>query len=176
MKALSTVHLEQHLRIVPDHPRPGIQFIDIMPLLGHPESFRSALECLEHPFMASPIDRVIAIESRGFLLGSALAPRLGAGLVPLRKPGKLPGPVESISYALEYGEDVLEIQADALKQGDRVLLVDDVLATGGTARAALSLLDRLGARVVGAAFLIEIVALGGRATLGDLPIHATLSR
>ncbi len=176
MNRIPSAHLERLLRIVPDHPRPGIQFIDIMPLLADPGALRSMLEVLATPFEASPVDRVVAIESRGFLLGAGLAPRLGAGLVPLRKPGKLPGATARKTYLLEYGEDALEVQEDAFRPGDRVLLVDDVLATGGTARAALQLLAERQVEVVGVAFLIEIAALGGRALLGEVPIHVALSR
>lgn len=176
LKAPSARHLEQLLRIVPDHPRPGIQFIDIMPLLADPGALRSTIDALATPFEASPVDRVVAIESRGFLLGAGLAARLGAGLVALRKPGKLPGLTTRVSYALEYGEDALEVQQDALRPGDRVLLVDDVLATGGTAGAALKLIQELQGEVVGVAFLIELAELGGRARLGDVPLHVVLER
>lgn len=163
------------IRDVPDFPEPGIVFKDITPLLRDHEALSAAVEALAAPFVDSDIDQVLGIESRGFILAVPVALRLDAGFVPIRKAGKLPSETRSASYELEYGVDELEIHADAVGAGDRILLLDDVVATGGTASAALSLIRSLGAEVVGMAVLIELVALDGRARLGDLPFHAVLS-
>lgn len=163
------------IRDVPDFPEPGIVFKDITPLLRDHEALSAAVEALAAPFVDSDIDQVLGIESRGFILAVPVALRLDAGFVPIRKAGKLPSETRSASYELEYGVDELEIHADAVGAGDRILLLDDVIATGGTASAALSLIRSLGAEVVGMAVLIELVALDGRARLGDLPFHAVLS-
>ncbi len=151
------------IRDVPDFPTPGILFKDITPVLADANAFASALEAMAAPWQDIPLDAVIGIESRGFILGAALARRLQTGFIPVRKPGKLPGHVLRQDYQLEYGSDGLEIQADALLPGARVLLVDDVLATGGTLLAAHALACRLQTDVVGAGVLIELSALGGRA-------------
>ncbi|WP_425511228.1 adenine phosphoribosyltransferase [Pseudomarimonas salicorniae] len=154
------------IRRYADFPRPGVGFLDLMPVLADGESFGQLLEALAEPWRGSMKPDVVAgVESRGFLIGAPLARVLGCGFIPLRKPGKLPGTVHRRSYSLEYGEDALEMQADALAPGRRVLLVDDVLATGGTLAAALALLGELGAEVVGAGLVLEIVPLGGRARL-----------
>jgi len=152
-----------HVRDVPDFPRPGIVFKDIMPLLSSADGFAGAIDVLAAPWRAAGVQAVVAVEARGFILGAPLARALGAGFVPVRKPGKLPGRTLRRGYALEYGEDTLEIQADALPRGARVLLVDDVLATGGTLAAACGLIDALGAELAGGAVLIELAALDGRA-------------
>ena len=154
------------LRRFDDFPRPGVGFLDLMPALADASSFGALIAALAGPWRGSVKPDVVAgIESRGFLLGAPLAQHLGCGFVPLRKPGKLPGPTLRRAYALEYGEDALEMQADALKPGQRVLLVDDVLATGGTLAAGIGLLNELGAELLGAGVVLEIVALGGRARL-----------
>jgi len=154
-----------HTRTVPDFPRPGVSFRDLTPLLAHPDALRETIDCLAAPFRSEGITKVAGIEARGFVFGAPVAVALGAGFVPLRKPGKLPWSKESESYALEYGTDALEIHADGAVRTDRVLLIDDVLATGGTARAAIALVRRLGAVVVAAGFVLELEALGGRKKL-----------
>ena len=157
--------LKQLIRDVPDFPKPGILFKDITTLLRDAGGLRGAVDCLAEPYRDTPLDQVVGIESRGFIFGAAVADRLGAGFVPVRKPGKLPAATVSASYALEYGTDTLEMHRDALGGGHRVLIVDDLLATGGTARAAVNLVKECGAEVVGLAFLIELAALDGRAQL-----------
>lgn len=166
--------LKAKIRHVPDFPKPGILFYDITTLLGDPIGLRDAIDALTSPYEGAGIERVVGIESRGFILASAIADRLGAGFVPIRKPGKLPAATIGESYALEYGSDSLEIHSDAVGRDQRVLLVDDVLATGGTARAAVNLITRLGGRLHAAAFLIELEFLGGRGKLGDTPVHSVL--
>ena len=162
-----------HVRDVPDFPKPGIVFKDIMPLLSGADGFADAVDALAAPWRGAGVQAVVAVEARGFILGAPLARALGAGFVPVRKPGKLPGRTLRRGYALEYGEDTLEIQADALPRGARVLLVDDVLATGGTLAAARGLIDALGAELAGGAVLIELTALGGRARWANgAPLHA----
>ena len=167
--------LKSKIRHVPDFPKPGIIFYDITTLLADPAGLHDAIDALSAPYRAAGIERVIGIESRGFILAAAIADRLGAGFVPIRKPGKLPAATLRESYALEYGTDALEIHTDAVESGQRVLLVDDVLATGGTARAAVDLVRRLGGRIHAVAFLIELAALRGRDRLGDTPIHSVLT-
>lgn len=163
------------IRDVPDFPKPGIVFKDIAPMLADARAFAAAIDALAAPWRTQRIDAVLAIEARGFLLGAPLARTLGAGLVPVRKPGKLPGATLAQGYALEYGQDAIEVQADALPPGARVLLVDDVLATGGTLAAAGALSTRLGADIAGATVLIELAALNGRARWSDAaPLHAAL--
>lgn len=163
------------IRDVADFPKPGILFKDITPVLADAAGFAAAIDAMAAPWRGQALDAVIAIEARGFILGAAMAQTLGVGFVPVRKPGKLPGRRLSQTYALEYGEDTLEVHADAVRAGARVLLVDDVLATGGTLDAARALVERLDARIVGAAVLIELVALGGRSRWnGTAPLEATL--
>lgn len=159
------VRLRRRIRSIPDFPRPGVLFRDLFPLLRDPDDFAAAVEALSLPFVGREIALVAGIESRGFLLAGPVASRLGAGLTPLRKPGKLPGETIRRAYRLEYGESALEMQVDAVEPGERVLLVDDVLATGGSAAAASALLTARGARVVGCSFLIELRTLGGRERL-----------
>jgi len=166
--------LKRAVRDVPDFPKPGILFKDITPILSEPELLRETVEALARPFRSEGITKVLGIESRGFLFGPSLAMSLGAGFVPARKPGKLPGKTVRETYALEYGKDALEIHDDAFQKGERVLLVDDLLATGGTAAAAARLAERLGARVVGAAFVIELEFLGGRLKVPVARIHALI--
>lgn len=160
------------IREVPDYPKPGILFYDITPVLGDADAFQSLLEAMATPFVAADIDKVAGIEARGFVLAASIAEKLGAGFVPIRKPGKLPYEVVRQEYSLEYGQDALEAHVDAVAPGDRVLLVDDVIATGGTAAAASELLGRLGADVVGFSVFIELGFLNGRAALDGLPFHA----
>ena len=162
------------IRIIPDHPKPGIQFYDIMPLFADPRAFARAVDALIEPFAAGGIALVAGIEARGFIVGAAVAQRLGAGFAPMRKPGKLPYRTWSESYELEYGSDHLEMHVDAIPRGARVLLVDDLIATGGTAIAALRLIARAQATVVGSAFLVDLPDLGGRSRLEalGLRVHA----
>ena len=166
--------LRDFIRDVPDFPSPGILFRDITPLLASPQAFHQAVAEMAEPFRASPPDKVIGIEARGFMFGSAIARELGVGFVPVRKPGKLPRETFRVSYGLEYGKDSLEIHTDACRAGESVLIADDVLATGGTAQAAAELADRLGARVAGLTFFIELEALKGRARLTTRRLHSVL--
>lgn len=162
------------IRDVPDFPKPGILFKDITPLLLSPGAFRHAVDLMAAPFRGSRVRRVVSIESRGFLLGAPVALALEAGLVPIRKPGKLPAARGRVEYALEYGTDALEMHRDAVSPGDRVLIVDDVLATGGTAQAAAKLVRAHGAQVVGFTFLIELDFLKGRERLTGERVEALL--
>jgi len=166
--------LRAAIRDVPDYPRPGILFKDITPLLAQPESFRSALEQLLERAAELRPERVVAIESRGFILGAALADRLGVGFVPVRKKGKLPWKRVGCTYDLEYGTDTVEMHEDALRPGERALIVDDVIATGGTARAAGALVRKLDARVAGYLFLIELSFLNGRRLLEGDEVRALI--
>ena len=166
--------LKAKIRHVPDFPKPGILFYDITTLLRDAEGLRLALDAMAAPFVDTPIDLVVGMECRGFIFGAALAYQLGAGFVPVRKPGKLPALTQRVTYELEYGSDSLEIHADAITAGQRVLIVDDLLATGGTARATIDLVSALGAEVVACAFLVELTFLHGRSRLGDTPIHTIL--
>lgn len=159
------MEIESLIRAIPDFPIPGILFRDITPLLQDPSGFRAAIDLFVERFRDEKIDLVVAIEARGYLFGAPLAYLLCAGFVPVRKPGKLPSTKYSESYALEYGTNALEIHDDAVGRGQRVVVIDDLLATGGTAAATARLLEKLGAQVVGFAFLIELAALGGRAAL-----------
>jgi adenine phosphoribosyltransferase len=159
---------------VPDFPKPGILFYDVTTLLQDPAGFHAAVDSLTLPFTDQGIDLVVGIESRGFIFGAAVADRIGAGFSPVRKPGKLPSRTRKVSYDLEYGTDSLEIHDDAAKKGQRVLIVDDLLATGGTARATCDLVRGLGAEVVGLAFLIELTFLNGRQRLAGEHLHAVL--
>lgn len=165
--------LRRLIRDVPDFPAPGVVFRDITPLLADSAAFSAAVDALAAPY-GPDIDFVAGVEARGFIFAAPVAQRLGAGFIPVRKPNKLPWETVSQSYELEYGIDTLEIHADAVKPGDRVLLVDDVLATGGTAVAAASLLESSGATVVGLSFLIELGFLGGRSKLGQRPINSAV--
>jgi adenine phosphoribosyltransferase len=166
--------LKSKIRHVPDFPKAGILFYDITTLLQDPEGFRAAVDSLATPFQDQGVDLVVGIESRGFIFGAAVADRIGAGFSPVRKPGKLPSTCVRATYDLEYGSDVLEMHADAVKKGQRVLIVDDLLATGGTARAATDLVKRLGGEVHALSFLIELVALNGRTKLAGERVHAAL--
>jgi adenine phosphoribosyltransferase len=166
--------LAAHIRDIPDFPKVGVTFKDITPLLGDAAAFRSTVDAIVEAHAADGVTKVIGVEARGFILAAPVAYGLGAGFVPVRKVGKLPSAVESAEYALEYGTDVLEVHRDALGQGERVLIVDDVLATGGTAAAAVALVERLGAEVAGVAFVIELDALGGRQRLPGREILSLL--
>ena len=166
--------LETFIRDIPDFPEPGVIFKDITPLLADRQAFGTAVDRLAEPFLASHVSHVVGIEARGFIVATPVAERLGAGFVPIRKAGKLPWQVVSVEYALEYGVGVLEVHRDAVAAGDRVLIVDDVLATGGTARAAIELVEGLGATVVGLSFLIELGFLDGRAKLADRDLQSLL--
>lgn len=170
----TTIDLKQRIRNVPDFPRPGISFFDITTLLRDPQGFKATIDALAVPYQGQAIDLVVGIESRGFILGAAVAERIGAGLVPVRKPGKLPAKVIKESYELEYGKDALEIHADAITHGQRVLIVDDVLATGGTAAAATQLVRKLGGELMGLAFLIELTFLKGKAKLPGENVYSVL--
>jgi adenine phosphoribosyltransferase len=163
------------IRDIPDFPKPGIVFKDITPLLGHPEAFGNVIEQMAGWFPAGSIDTVAAAEARGFIFGAPLALRLGAGFVPIRKPGKLPSATLALEYQLEYGTDRLEVHTDALKPGHRVLLIDDVLATGGTMRACCDLVKQTRAEVVGCAFVLELTFLGGREKLAPVDVFSLIS-
>ncbi|MEY3265169.1 MAG: adenine phosphoribosyltransferase [Pseudomonadota bacterium] len=162
------------IRTVPDYPKPGIQFRDITTLLKDPIGFAAAIDALVARYRTTPISKIVAIESRGFLFGAPLAVALGLGFVPARKPGKLPGKTTGHDYTLEYGVDRIEMHDDAITAGDNILIVDDLLATGGTAHAAVSLVQKMGGRVVECAFLVDLPDLGGRARLEalGLPVFA----
>jgi adenine phosphoribosyltransferase len=164
--------LKTLIRAIPDFPQPGILFRDITPLLRDPGAFAFALDEMTAFVGSRSVDAIVGIESRGFLFGAPLASRLGLPLVPVRKPGKLPAARMTVEYSLEYGNSQLDIHADALAPGDRAVIVDDLLATGGTAHAAAKLVELLGARVDSALFLIELADLGGRARLAGYDVHA----
>lgn len=166
--------LRRHIRDIPDFPKPGILFRDITPLLADADAFHSAIDGLIAPFRGR-VDLVLGIESRGFIVGAAAAYALGTGIAVVRKPGKLPYRTHRASYELEYGTDSLEIHHDALGHRARVLLIDDLLATGGTAAAAVNLVGQCGGSVAGCAFLIELTALGGRAKLAGHEVHALIA-
>lgn len=166
--------LKQHIRNIPDFPKPGILFYDITTLLRQPAGLKATIDRLASPYASDRIEAVVGIESRGFILGAAVAERLGAGFVPVRKPGKLPAKAIKETYDLEYGKDALEIHADAVEKGQRVLIVDDVLATGGTASAAAQLIRKLGAELHGLAFLIELTALKGQSKLTGERVYSVL--
>ena len=167
-------NLKDKIRSVPDFPKAGILFYDITTLLQDAAGFRAAIDSLTLPFKDQGIELVVGIESRGFIFGSVVADRLGAGFSPVRKPGKLPSQTVRCTYDLEYGTDCLEIHDDAVRKGQRVLIVDDLLATGGTARATVNLVRQLGGEVHGLAFLIELLALNGRAKLEGERVHSVL--
>lgn len=155
-------HLKSLIREVPDFPKPGINFYDITTLLKDAEGFKQTIDALAEQFKGEKIDTIIGVESRGFIFGAPLACQLGAGFVPVRKPKKLPAEKVSVSYDLEYGQDTLEMHKDAVGEGHRILIVDDLLATGGTARAVVDLVEGLGGKVVGLSFVVELTFLNGR--------------
>ena len=167
-------NLEALIRDIPDFPETGVVFKDITPVLADPDAFSALITALSEPHMGNGITKVAGIEARGFTLATPVADRIGAGFIPLRKPGKLPYETVREEYQLEYGTDALEVHTDAVKEGEKVLLVDDVIATGGTAQAAIQLLRHVGADVVGFSVFIELVFLGGAAKIDNVPIHALL--
>ena len=171
----SVEKLKKLIRDVPDFPKEGIIFKDITPLIGDKEGLSTTLDLLAEPFVKKKITAVCGMESRGFIFGVPVAERLGVGFVPVRKPGKLPAETLSEEYALEYGTDSLEIHKDALSSNDQVLIIDDLLATGGTAEATVKLIRSTGALVVAVAFVIELAFLDGRQKLRDIPIHSLIS-
>jgi adenine phosphoribosyltransferase len=172
--AASHKSVRDYIRTIADFPHEGIMFRDVTTLFADPRGMRMAVDQLLHPYSGQPIDVVAGLEARGFILGGAMAHQLGKGFVPIRKKGKLPGAVISESYTLEYGEAVMEVHDDAVREGARVLLVDDLLATGGTAAAGIRLIERLGGHVVGCAFVIDLPDIGGRAKLEAMghEVHA----
>ena len=163
--------LKKLIRTIPDHPKPGIMFRDVTTLFGDAQGFKAALARLTDRYRTEPIDAVAGIEARGFILGGAVADRLGCGFIPIRKKGKLPWKVHAQSYALEYGHDTVEMHQDAVRKGSRILIVDDLIATGGTAEAAAKLIHRAEGTIVGAAFVIDLPELGGRKLLEGLGIN-----
>ncbi|HHB80982.1 MAG TPA: adenine phosphoribosyltransferase [Aliiroseovarius sp.] len=166
--------VKDYIRTIVDFPHEGIMFRDVTTLFADAQGFRKAIDQLLLPYMGQPIDKIVGLEARGFIIGGAIAHQLGKGFVPVRKKGKLPGTTISQDYKLEYGEAIVEIHDDALSAGERVLVVDDLLATGGTAEAGIKLIERLGAEVVGCAFIIDLPELGGRERLKALgmDVHA----
>ncbi len=164
--------LKQYIRNIPDFPKKGILFRDITTLLSNSEKFKEVIDELVKRYSGKGIDAVVAVESRGFIFGGALAERIGAGVVPVRKKGKLPHKTLSATYSLEYGEDTLQIHEDALQTGAKVLLVDDLLATGGTMGAVIELVKKLKAEIIESAFVIELTDLKGRAKLKDIPVYS----
>src|SRR5215207_10230567 len=164
------MNLRDTIRTIPDYPRPGIMFRDITTLLGDARAFRRAIDEILTPFAGAKVDKVAGIEARGFILGGAVAHQLSAGFVPIRKKGKLPHRTVSIAYSLEYGVDEMEMHADAIGQEERVILVDDLIATGGTAVAATNLLRQMGANIIAACFIIDLPDLGGASKLRDLGV------
>ena len=167
--------LRDHVRDLRDYPKPGVVFKDITPVLSVPEALRASIDAVAAPFAAVEIDKVIGIEARGFVFAAPVAYSLSTGFVPVRKPGKLPWQVEREEYALEYGTDQLEIHQDAIQPGERVLIVDDVLATGGTAAAAVRLVKKLGGELIGCAFFIELGFLNGRVQLDGIDVHSVIT-
>lgn len=172
--ARSNKTVRDYIRTIPDFPHEGIMFRDVTTLFADPRGFRIAIDQLLHPYAGTDIDRIVGLEARGFILGGAIAHQLSVGFVPIRKKGKLPGKTLSQDYTLEYGEATMEIHDDAIQPGEKVLVVDDLLATGGTAEAGIKLLEKLGAEIVGCAFIIDLPDLGGRAKLEAMgvDIHA----
>ncbi len=166
--------LKAHIRTIPDFPEPGIQFKDITPLVKEPDMLRLAVHQLIHPFLGNNITAVAGMEARGFIFGTLAAWELGVGFIPLRKPGKLPYDVESLSYDLEYGSASLEVHVDAVTKDDRVLLIDDLIATGGTAAASCELIEKLGGEVAGCAFVVELDFLKGREKLNNYSVHSLI--
>ena len=163
--------LDQSIRTIPDYPKPGVQFRDITTLLGNARAFRRAIDELVHPYAGLKVDKVAGIEARGFILGGAMAHQLSSGFVPIRKKGKLPHETVRVAYSLEYGVDEMEMHRDAVKPGERVILVDDLIATGGTAEGAVKLLTQMGAEIVAACFVIDLPELGGRKKLEALGVE-----
>lgn len=165
------MHLKSLIRTIPDYPKTGIQFRDITTLLKDPKGLQLLVDGLVEQYVDKKIDKIVGIEARGFVIGAAVAYKLGVGFVPIRKSGKLPGQTYQQEYALEYGSDVMEIHQDAIVEGERVLLIDDLIATGGTAIAAVSLIEQLGGNIVGCAFVIDLPDLGGMQRLQTLGVQ-----
>lgn len=172
-----TTDLKGLVRTIPDYPKPGIMFRDVTTLLGHAAGFRATIAQMAEAFRTQPVDAVAGIEARGFILGGAIADKLGCGFIPVRKKGKLPWKTYGQEYALEYGTDTIEIHQDAIKAGERILIVDDLIATGGTAEAAVKLIRRCGGTVLGATFVIDLPELGGNKRLKELGVdsHALMA-
>ncbi|MEV8465260.1 adenine phosphoribosyltransferase [Fluviibacterium sp. DFM31] len=172
-----TATVQDYIRTIPDFPHEGIMFRDVTTLFGHPRGFRMAVDQLLSPYAGQQIDLVVGLEARGFILGGAVAHQLSAGFVPVRKKGKLPAATLSEDYTLEYGSATVEIHDDAIAAGQSVLIVDDLLATGGTAEAGIKLVERLGGNIIGCAFVVDLPDLGGRARLEQMgmPVHALCS-
>jgi adenine phosphoribosyltransferase len=168
-------HLKRWIREIPDFPKEGILFRDITPILNDPKAFNEVIDALSDRYRDMNIDKILAVESRGFIFATPLACAIGAGFVPLRKPGKLPYDTIHVSYSLEYGEAAIEVHKDAIEKGERVLILDDLLATGGTAAAAVELTRKLGGEVVEAGFVIELADLNGRKKLPDVPVYSMVS-
>lgn len=166
--------LKSYIRDIPGFPKEGIVFKDITTLLKDRVKFKEAVDLLAEKFKGKKIDVVLSVEARGFIFGAAIAYKLGAGIVPIRKKGKLPFKTHSVTYDLEYGKDVLEIHQDAFEKGARILIVDDLLATGGTTRAVIDLVEKMGGKIVGIAYLIELTALKGREKLKDYPVFTLI--
>ena len=164
--------LKSLVRTIPDHPKPGIMFRDVTTLFGDAQGFKACIAQMTEPYRTQPVDAIAGIEARGFILGGAMADKLGCGFIPIRKKGKLPWKTHKQSYALEYGEDTIEIHQDAVARGDRILIVDDLIATGGTAEAAVKLIMRSGGIVVGASFIINLPDLGGVKRLDALGVDS----
>ncbi|MCO6387693.1 adenine phosphoribosyltransferase [Aliihoeflea sp. 40Bstr573] len=175
----TTLHdtLVSAIRNIPDYPKPGIMFRDITTLLGNARAFRRAIDELVHPYAGSKIDKIAGIEARGFIIGGAMAHQLSAGFIPIRKKGKLPHETVRVAYSLEYGLDEMEMHKDAVTPGEKVILVDDLIATGGTAEGAVKLLRQMGAEIVVACFVIDLPELGGRAKLEalDVPVRTLVA-
>ena len=169
------MNIEEFIREIPDFPKEGILFKDITPILHNPETYNYVIDKMVEYYSEFEIDYVAAIEARGFLFGPQIAMRLNKGFIPIRKPGKLPAEVISAEYELEYGTNTIEIHKDAVKSGDKILLIDDLLATGGTTRAAINLIEKLEGEVVGVGFLLELLALEGRAELKGYDIYSLIS-
>lgn len=170
-------NLKQLIRTIPDYPKPGIMFRDVTTLLGDAQGFKAAIVRMADPYLKEPVDAVAGIEARGFILGGAIADRLGCGFVPMRKRGKLPWKTIGQEYTLEYGVDTIEIHEDAITPGKRILIVDDLIATGGTGEAAVKLVRRSGGTVLGATFIIDLPELGGAGKLRamSVPVHALMA-
>lgn len=164
-------NLKKLIRSIPDHPKPGIMFRDVTTLLGDAQGFKAAIARMAEPYRVEPIDAVAGIEARGFILGGAIADRLGCAFIPMRKKGRLPWKTISQEYILEYGVDAIEVHEDAIDADERILIIDDLIATGGTAEAAVKLVRRSGGHVVGAAFIIDLPELGGRSRLEAMGVN-----
>ena len=168
------INLKNHIRDIPDFPKAGIIFKDITTLLMHKKAFKHAVDALAAKYRNKKIDKVVAVEARGFIFGGAIAHKLGAGFIPVRKTGKLPWKTNSVTYELEYGTDTLHMHNDAISEGDKVLIVDDLLATGGTVKAVIDLINRQKGKIIGLAFLIELGFLKGRDKLKGYPIYSLI--